>query len=496
MGRSGWAALVLIALAGTQPAFADSFVERSGTSLTVAGKPFRYSGPNIEWLGLEAYGPKTEGGPHFPSRFEVDDALATAQEMGALVVRSQTLGDTVGCADCLEPQLGQFNPDAFAHIDYAIKAAHNRGLRLIITLTGDCAPCGFLGGMGQYLAWHGKRDPIDFFKDAGIIADFERRVGAILNHVNSLTGIAYKDDPTIMAWENCNMCGLVPTFFPNAKPDFPAISAWAGEIGRFIKSVDSRHLYLDTTGIYRLYPATLDRPELDLVTFEFYPHWDKLLKTGTTTAATFGADAATVTAHGKAFIVNEYGWDTTNWPTRGDFQALLDTLAKDKNIAGDGWWALQAHDLDHGWQAMPADTTNTNVARNGESGQWWALYYTGIDTMVNTAEDMRDRAQMLRAHAYAMQGLPVPPHALPPGPSITALKAGTLTWQGSAGAVDYSVMRSQPGQAEKVVCARCVTDSSPSWTDAAPPPDAPYRMIPFNLDGKPGEASAPRKASP
>ena len=72
------------------------FVQRSMTKLTLAGAPYRYSGPNIEWLGLEGYGPHDPQGPHYPSHFEVDDAFATAAEMGARVVRSQTMGDTVG----------------------------------------------------------------------------------------------------------------------------------------------------------------------------------------------------------------------------------------------------------------------------------------------------------------------------------------------------------------------------------------------------------------
>lgn len=65
------------------------FVTRSGSSLLLDGKPFRYSGPNIEWLGVEAYGPHDPEGPRYPSRFEIDDALDTAKQMGARVVRSQ-----------------------------------------------------------------------------------------------------------------------------------------------------------------------------------------------------------------------------------------------------------------------------------------------------------------------------------------------------------------------------------------------------------------------
>ncbi len=110
--------LVAIALSGAlscgrasaQIAQNDQFVQRDGTRLTVGGEPFRYSGPNIEWLGLESYGPHDPIGPRYPTHFEVDDALDTAKAMGARVVRSQTMGDSVGCDLCIEPSPGVFNP--------------------------------------------------------------------------------------------------------------------------------------------------------------------------------------------------------------------------------------------------------------------------------------------------------------------------------------------------------------------------------------------------
>ena len=55
--------------------------------------------------------------------------------------------------------------------------------------------------------WKGQRDYKQFFTDPKIIAEFEEHIRAVLNHKNVLTGIAYKDDPTILAWENCNVCG-------------------------------------------------------------------------------------------------------------------------------------------------------------------------------------------------------------------------------------------------------------------------------------------------
>src|SRR3954469_25543882 len=84
-------------------ALAGPFVQRSGPQLELGGAPFRFGGANVEWLPLSDYGPASPAGPRSPTHYEVDDALATATELGARVVRAQTLADSVGCALCLEP---------------------------------------------------------------------------------------------------------------------------------------------------------------------------------------------------------------------------------------------------------------------------------------------------------------------------------------------------------------------------------------------------------
>jgi hypothetical protein len=46
------------------------------------------------------------------------------------------------------------------------------------------------------------------------------------------------------------------------------------------------------------------------------------------------------------------------------------------------------------------------------------------------------------------------------------------------------------------VCRRCVTDHSDGYVDNAPAAKAGwYRVVPYNLDGKPGPPSRPRQAA-
>lgn len=491
------AGLLLCARASAQTAHNDEFVQRAGTTLTLGGEPFRYSGPNIEWLGVEGYGPLDPIGPRYPSHFEVDDALDTAKAMGARVIRSQTLGDSVGCDLCMEPKVGEFNPEAFKHIDYAVKSAHDRGLRLILTLTGDCADC-VLSGAGEYFKDRGVGGFKDFFTDPVIIAKFEKHIAALLNHKSTITGIALKDDPTIMAWENCNACGVLIALTSPGQSFSPYI-AWVDTIGAFIKSIDKKHLYEDNTGFFIFDPtgAALDAKTSDIVTSEYYPHWDTVFNMGQkTTAETFPKHAAMVTGKGKVYVVNEYGWDVTDWATQADLEKVLKAIAADPKISGDDFWALQAHVDIYGWQPLPVNVPNAAYSKMSESGQWWSLYYGGITTLINSKEDMAGRAELLRSHAFIMAGGPVPPHAIPPAPVVTTQGLGLITWRGSAGAVSYSIERKDNDASPwKTICDQCATDESTPWIDPKPAQglfEIKYRVIAYNADGKPSAPSPER----
>ena len=418
------------------------FVQQHGTHLTLDGTPFRFGGANVEWLGLAGYGPADAAGPRYPSHFEIRDALDTALELGATVVRSQTMADSVGCAACIEPSLGTFNQAAFEPIDYSLAQARRRGIRVIATIVGDDAASG--GGGCVYLAWRAidvpncslsHMDP--FWTDATVIADVEQHVAAVLNHVNVYTHIAYKDDPAILGWDLVNGGGSPP--------------AWTRTIANFIRSLDPRHLILSDASNARL--ANVDA----CVSF-VYPHW----RLG---PPTLTPKLATCRRAGKPFLAYEYGWDRTNFATLTKLRAFLASLQRNPEVAGDAFWALESHADGQGWQPVPAPIADPARAAVEESGEWWALYYPGRATVVNTAADMAARAQAIRAHDYAMRGVPVPPHRLPPAPTITGFSGAKPVWQGSAGAARYVIERR----------------------------GALVRVVPVNLDGRRGTPSAWRR---
>ncbi len=474
--------LILVPLAAGAPraSSTSAFVTRSGAILELAGQPFRFGGANIEWLGLAGYGPADPSGPHLPSHYEIDDALTTAKEMGVRVVRSQTMGDSVGCDLCLEPALGQFNQAAFERIDYALRSASDRGIKVIPTIVGDDARAGGTGCV--YLRWRGISVPdctiIDmapFWTDQTVIGDVEEHIKALLDHVNVYTGVAYKDDPTILGWDLLNGGGS-PT-------------PWTRQIAQYVRSLDPNHLILSGA-------ANVGLAAVDVCVSFVYPHWNLPLS-----FVQNWIDACR--SAGKPYIVYEYGWDTTNFPTRPSLSGFLARLRSDPEIVGDAFWALEAHAGGHGWMPIPADTSDPATARTGESGQWWAMYYTGIPTLVMSAGDMAARAQIIRANNYALDGVRLPRHATPPAPVMTSAvytpspAAVRVYWRGSAGAQNYTLQRASAAAGPwKTLCKRCATDLDDGFVDSSPGARRSwYRVVPYNLDGKAGPASKPVRAS-
>src|SRR5581483_9324472 len=69
----------------------------------------------------------------------------------------------------------------------------------------------------------------------------------LLNHVNIYTHVAYKNDPTILAWQLANepRCdGANTSAYPRSPRCTPdaTILPWVTAMASYVKSIDSRHL--------------------------------------------------------------------------------------------------------------------------------------------------------------------------------------------------------------------------------------------------------------
>ncbi len=399
---------------------ATAFVQRSGSSLLLNGKKFRFAGANIYWLGLQESGQ----GNVYPSSFEVEDALATAQAMGATVIRSHTLGISVGCTLCFEIERGIFNQTALRHMDFAIQAAAARGMKLIIPLVDNWRY--YHGGKYIFTNWLGLSDEEMFYSNPQARADFQQYISVLLNHVNTYTGVAYKNDPTILAWEQGN--------------ELRAPLDWEQTMADYIKSIDSNHLI--ASGSYNwgerksLFAPELAIQSIDIYTSHYYPP----------SIADLQGQAAMAQDANKVFIAEEYDWNTNNGDSLYNFLSAIEQ----SNIAGDLYWSLFPHSDTYGYV---------------QQLEHFTLHYPG-DTPT-----IQDRVRMLRAHAYTLSGLPIPTDDRPGTPLITSIWRNKIFWRGAAGAYAYTIERSTISRAGPwtVLCDRCATDNDTPWADITQP---------------------------
>ncbi len=126
-------------------------------------------------------------------------------------------------------------------LDFVVAEARKRNLKLILPLVNNWSA---FGGMDQYVRWRGGQYHDDFYSDATIKGWYKQWISHLLNRVNTVTGVKYKDDPTIMMWELGNEPRCIGS---GVYPRSPACStqtliSWADEMSTYIKSIDRNHL--------------------------------------------------------------------------------------------------------------------------------------------------------------------------------------------------------------------------------------------------------------
>ncbi|MEJ0073268.1 MAG: hypothetical protein WDN27_04290 [Candidatus Saccharibacteria bacterium] len=120
-------------------------------TLSLDARLFRFAGCNVYWLGCDD-NIRNVGTPTYPTNYRAAQALTTAASMGLKVVRSHTLGISLGSTYSVETALDTFNDAAFEPIDYAIWQASLLGLRVIIPLIDMYRY--YTGGKWNFVHWY------------------------------------------------------------------------------------------------------------------------------------------------------------------------------------------------------------------------------------------------------------------------------------------------------------------------------------------------------
>jgi len=103
----------------------------------------------------------------------------------------------------IQPRVGVFAEAGLARLDLILAKAAQYGIRLILPLSNWWDE---MGGCQWYVDQVlGKSTPPKakelFFTEPKVREAFADYMYAVLTRVNSLTGVAYREDPAVLAWE-------------------------------------------------------------------------------------------------------------------------------------------------------------------------------------------------------------------------------------------------------------------------------------------------------
>ncbi len=154
--------------------------------------PFNFLGTNL-YYAVEA-----------SQRGQLDQVEAVFDEaaaMGVSVVRIWAFN-----TDPRSPEIIHSGPDAIDEaglvaLDRVLEAARARGLRLILTLTNHWTD---YGGLDAYGAWEGLSDRAAMLQSPRVRDHLTRFALTLAERVNTLSGVAYNQDPAIFGWEIIN----------------------------------------------------------------------------------------------------------------------------------------------------------------------------------------------------------------------------------------------------------------------------------------------------
>ena len=212
------AAGALALAAGGQAASAaphPAFVTRKGTQLLRNGEPYRITGANLwyaAWLGADAaYG----------DRARLLRELDRLQSLGINNLRIMAAAEEGPLKSSIKPGFthpnGSANTALLEGLDFALAEIARRGMTAVVVLSNFWEWSGGLQTLlwrstGRYIDMGDPAHPWPAFADAtaafyaspAAVTLYRDHVRALLGRCNTVSGVAYAEDPAIMSWQLAN----------------------------------------------------------------------------------------------------------------------------------------------------------------------------------------------------------------------------------------------------------------------------------------------------
>jgi mannan endo-1,4-beta-mannosidase len=343
----------------------SGFVGREdGALLYDLTMPYRATGTNLYYLQqLLSYAQQDQDEEALADVREVLDDLVC---LSLPVARIWGFNDSKdGSAIRRSPAEG-FREEGLRGLDQAVWEAKRRGIRLVVPLVNNW---GEYGGLPAYATWAtesfggGRYDHDDFFTDPRMKQWWKDYALMLVNRVNTFTGVAYKDEPAILAWEIGNELRCPSCQGTSKLPD--AII----ELATFLRQIAPNQLVADGgdgfdddpsayLGLSNLYAVRGDEgasfsklaasDALDMLSYHFYPR-NYGLESARDTEIWIARHQEIAAVSGKVAYLGECGFAAPDVERAQSYDAWLRHL-----------YALAGGQLGLFWQLSPAGRVNND----------------------------------------------------------------------------------------------------------------------------------------
>ncbi|KAH9443185.1 hypothetical protein Pst134EB_027536 [Puccinia striiformis f. sp. tritici] len=376
------------------------------------------------------------------SEFEVRDLLETISGFGTPVTRTYTLqianqnfeGGTIPPSEAhvigWDKNLNdwKFNQTVWEQMDTVLDMAREYEVKLIIPIINQdygTSDTNYVGNYNDLIRhrynisrYSSANKAVDWFTDRNMIDGYKKLISYFLNRVNTVNGIRYGDDDTILAFETGNELNWGDSkhiIYQRAPP-----AKWTLEIAEHLKSLAPKTLVMD--GSYSRKNSSfweksvLESKFVDLFDYHLY---------GENDLSWYTALHEEVRAHGKTLIIGEHGFYSN--------VAAYNQVYKKLDCAGALIWSLRGHSDQSGF-----DT-------HSEGNNIFAYHAPGWLNQTSKDFDTQESSVITATYdaSYAILGLDPPPKPVPGTPQSFFLTNGShvgLSWRGSTWADRYEIL--------------------------------------------------------
>lgn len=239
----------------TQTADTSEFVSVWDDTFYLQGEPYYFVGTNF-WYGAYLGSPGETGDRERLLR-ELDILSSNGVTNLRILAASESSKLIMSLHPTFQTAPGEYSEELLQGLDFLLMEMSRRNMKAVIFLNNYWQ---WSGGMSQYVTWITGEPIIDpdvsgdwsgfmqmsasFYRFEAAQALFRKYVNTVVNRRNVYTGVSYRDDPTIMAWELANEPR--PGSNDGGRQYYEAFKHWIADTAKYIHELDGNHLV--TTG--------------------------------------------------------------------------------------------------------------------------------------------------------------------------------------------------------------------------------------------------------